>query len=497
MKLHQLILAILITGLFGCQGKKNEVTIIGKINGDILDKIEYTVPINGVCNYAFKEAVLTDSLGNFTITMNIEKPSFVKIFIPGKAYGTLIVEAGINYDVNFNLESKENTFIVICDNQKGQDAYNLLPNPDHIQSAAREFTKDSVASVIKLKLKSLKDNEIALFDELLSNKDISEEFFQLVKLDRECYYSAVQVTVALLKHFEDSRKNNGVFTSEIEKMLEETFAEVSPTTNFLISSPWYYSLAENFIKYNEYPDNPTDIEKLKEFFKNGFRHTHHIKESKKHLTSNMLEYYDATYLFNKCLQKKYEKELISLFEEFKTDFPNSEYTRYLKPMVSPIVEFHKKKEKPFNENIKFINGYEGINLLKKSVSSMKGKKVYVDVWATWCGPCKAEFEHKEELKKLLLSKNIKILYISIDKEDKSKQWKDMIKFYNLEGYHIRANQKLNEDLRKIFNRNGSISIPWYILIDENGDIIKEHAKRPSQIEELEKQIDESFNMVKK
>ena len=66
----------------------------------------------------------------------------------------------------------------------------------------------------------------------------------------------------------------------------------------------------------------------------------------------------------------------------------------------------------------------------------------------------------------------------------------MIKFYNLEGYHIRANKQLEAELRKIFDNNGSISIPWYILIDNDGNILRRHAKQPSQINELEKEINE-------
>lgn len=480
--------AILLTVFFGCETKRNEVNITGKIYGEIPESINYTLPINGVCDYAFKESILPDTLGNFAIKIEIEKPSFVRLFIPGKTNAILLVEQGMNYDVNFNLESKENNIKITCENQKGQDTYNALPNPGHIQLGAKEFFKDSVAVNIKSKLLSLKENEIDLFANLLSDGVISEDFFQLVKLDRECYYSAVQGTVALIKKYEDERLKDGTFSPEIKQMWEESFAETSPMKIALIRSPWYYSLAENYIMYNEYTDDSFDFDKLKEKNAHGLRHTHNIEEAKRYLSSNLLEYYNATYLFTACLQKKYEKELISLFDEFKKDFPNSEYTKYLEPTVSPIVEFQKEKEKPFSENVKFVDGYEGINSLKESVSSLKGKKVYVDVWATWCGPCKKEFEHKAQLKKLLASKNMEILYISIDRDENESQWKDMIKFYGLEGYHVRANQELNEDLRKIFNRNGSISIPWYLIIDANGNVIEKHASRPSQLNELENEL---------
>lgn len=491
MKHYHLILTILLAGLFSCQTNKHEVIINGKILGEVPRKIEYTLPIDGVSSFAFKDSVQADSLGNFTIKIEIEKPVFVKILIPMKMNAPLLIEAGMDYDVVFNLAPGINNFEILSENRKGQDAYKALPNPGHAQIGARDFLKDSVASDIKSKIKTLRDNEIAQFDTLLSNGDISDGFYQLVKMDREVYYATIQGTVALIKKYEDLRLNNGIFSPEIKQMWKESFAETTPTSNNLMRSPWYFPLVENYILCKEYTDESFDYNKLKETFDKGLRHTHSIEEAKKYLSSTMLEYYTASYLYNEAIQKQYEKELISLFEDFKKDFPNSEYTRHIEPLIDPIVDFHKKKDAPYSKDVHFIPDYENINSLSESVKSLKGRKVYVDVWATWCGPCKKEFEHKAQLKELLASNDMEILYISIDDDRSDTKWKEMIKFYNLEGHHIRANEKFVKNLREIFNQDGSISIPWYIIIDENGKIMKEHASRPSQIKDLEKEINDN------
>jgi thiol-disulfide isomerase/thioredoxin len=185
-----------------------------------------------------------------------------------------------------------------------------------------------------------------------------------------------------------------------------------------------------------------------------------------------------------CYPHNYEKELISLFEQFTKDYPNSEYSKYIKPEIDEIVKYHQAIEGQFDETMRFMENYENINTLEEALKPLKGKKVYIDIWATWCSPCKYEFKHQKALKKILDEQDIQQLYISVDRDDRDQLWKNGIKFYGLSGTHIRANQEFTMDLYKRYDRNAKnlhMEIPWYILVDENGNIINEHAKNPSEI----------------
>src|SRR5690625_7878965 len=58
--------------------------------------------------------------------------------------------------------------------------------------------------------------------------------------------------------------------------------------------------------------------------------------------------------------------------------------------------------------------YENYNGGKTSLESLRGKYVYIDVWATWCGPCLREIPYLKEVEKDYRNKNIEFVAISID-----------------------------------------------------------------------------------
>jgi len=123
-----------------------------------------------------------------------------------------------------------------------------------------------------------------------------------------------------------------------------------------------------------------------------------------------------------------------------------------------------------------------IKSLEEAIKPMLGKKIYIDIWATWCKPCIMEFAHNEALKKILAENDVQQLYISLDYDSNDKNWKDYVKKYNLTGTHIRASGEFSSDILKLFfNAGKMVSIPRYILIDEEGNVMKNNAKRPSQL----------------
>jgi len=120
--------------------------------------------------------------------------------------------------------------------------------------------------------------------------------------------------------------------------------------------------------------------------------------------------------------------------------------------------------------------YENYKGGTTSLNDLKGKYVYVDVWATWCGPCKREIPFLQEVEKAYHGKNIEFVSISVDKEKDHETWKQMVADKELGGIQLYADKDWQSDFVQGYKING---IPRFILIDPKGNIVSANAPRPS------------------
>ena len=109
-----------------------------------------------------------------------------------------------------------------------------------------------------------------------------------------------------------------------------------------------------------------------------------------------------------------------------------------------------------------------------SLADFKGSLVYVDVWATWCGPCKREIPHLLELEKDYHGQNIVFLSVSVDEDENYDAWATMLDEKEMGGVQLFASgwSKIAKD----YKING---IPRFMLFDSEGNIIDVKAPRPS------------------
>jgi len=122
--------------------------------------------------------------------------------------------------------------------------------------------------------------------------------------------------------------------------------------------------------------------------------------------------------------------------------------------------------------------YENHKGGKTKLEDLRGKYVYIDVWATWCGPCIAEIPHLKKVEEKYHGKNIEFVSISVDVEKDYEKWKKMVTDKQLGGVQLYADKNWTSDFIKAFGIN---AIPRFILIGPDGKVIKADAARPSSV----------------
>ena len=143
------------------------------------------------------------------------------------------------------------------------------------------------------------------------------------------------------------------------------------------------------------------------------------------------------------------------------------------------------EEAELSSNIKrYVVDYTGEEFLRLLRKQYSGQVLYVDFWATWCSPCFEDMKLVEPIKQHFSDKDVTFVYLCSNSNETS--WNKRLKEFDPEGEHYFLTNRLTTDLYKRFEITG---IPRYLLIDKSGNIVNEHAPRPSDKKQLIDQIE--------
>ena len=124
-----------------------------------------------------------------------------------------------------------------------------------------------------------------------------------------------------------------------------------------------------------------------------------------------------------------------------------------------------------NDEVKDMS--DGEKILSKLIEPYKGKLVLVDVWGTWCSPCKRALSHSKELYERMAPYDIVFLYLANNSDEDS--WKNVIKEYNVTGDNV-VHYNLPGEQQSAVERFLRVnSYPTYRLIDRNGNMLDVNA----------------------
>lgn len=165
----------------------------------------------------------------------------------------------------------------------------------------------------------------------------------------------------------------------------------------------------------------------------------------------------------------------TLVDNFLETSSNRDYKNYLTTKVSFSKTLSQgSPAKPFK--LKDIDGKE------VSLKDFLGKTVYLDFWASWCGPCIYDMKFMETVK-AKFQDEVVFIQISLDNEV---EWREAVKMYEVKGINLRV-----DDNNAVSKSYGVTGIPAYYLIDKKGNFAVSQVSDPSNDEgqELIRQIE--------
>lgn len=118
--------------------------------------------------------------------------------------------------------------------------------------------------------------------------------------------------------------------------------------------------------------------------------------------------------------------------------------------------------------------YPDVNGKMVALSDFKGKVVFVDVWATWCGPCRQELPYLKKLEEEMKGKDVVFIGVSVDELKNRDKWVKFIKDEKLPGVQLLAGPggKISQDYK-------ITGIPRFMVFDREGNIVEANSPRPS------------------
>lgn len=160
---------------------------------------------------------------------------------------------------------------------------------------------------------------------------------------------------------------------------------------------------------------------------------------------------------------------VNTYHDFMASVSNQEYK---KEIESTYANYKMMQGNAMSPDFNFTD----VNGKLVSLKSLRGKYVYIDVWATWCAPCKAEIPFLQKVEHDYEGKNIYFVSLSVDRMADKPKWISYVKDHKLGGIQLMSDNDFNSEFVKKYNIN---SIPRFILIDPTGKIVDGDAKRPS------------------
>jgi thiol-disulfide isomerase/thioredoxin len=459
------------------------------------NKVDYSNP---------KEVVITGTIKNFEKYPDI---SVVEVYVNDPGLSTQVtynskIDSNGNFAIRFYLYLPQDILLSY------RDLITMLAHPG-----------DS----INVEFDAKYDNDVDVYSSIKFSGDASESNSQLAKylkvhhanfLSSDDYFKYhKELATNEFVAFRDSIKN--VMNERRDKFIKET----NPTEEVKLWTYWnveadymnelllhsyhytsennlklndwkyeitYYSFLDSLNKIDEYSLINTSVSNLLPnyifgFYVGGIVRLENDSLYKTDKFDSLLFYSVASFDKSELVKQL----MITQFVNFSLeDYDTTAYIKYktqidkyvTAPYLIKPLNAHYKKVKDYLTNPEIssktimdsIRTSDAKEVFSSLLAKHKDKVLYIDCWATWCSPCRAEMPHSKKLMQKFEGKDIEFIFLCIDSEKDG--WKAMLSELQISGTHYFLNKAESSALRNILGISG---VPHYLLIDKNGVIVKQ------------------------
>lgn len=433
--------------LIGVSCKKEMVVDYTIISGKVINKAGDFTILSPNDRSFFKSLTLSED-GSFRDTLRVDEGFYM--VHDGKNLVSLFIENGMDININADVNDFINTLII---SGKGSEASNYYIEKDKIKSELIgkevDFNKlgeeahKAKAHELKKAIEKVLDTFNGLPEDFKTKEQRNLHYTYLKQLDYEFlhrHYAELpefNISEGYLAELDDidyENEEDYTFSSSYKQLVKGHFRKKGMELSHSKSIPNDIAYIETL---GEIKNDKIKNELLFSYSVNGITYTESLED-----------FYNA--FMEVSSVDGHKDQITETYNQLK---------RLLKGNPSP----------------KFVN-YENYNGGTTSLDDLKGKYVYIDVWATWCGPCIAEIPHMKKVEKEYQGRAIEFVGISADQPAAYDTWKEMVADKALVGIQLLADNNFDSEFIQGYLIKG---IPRFILIDPNGNIVDSNAPRPS------------------
>ena len=361
-----------------------------------------------------------------------------------------------------------------------------------------EMRQDSLPHRTYAVIENFHKRDKKIIDSLIINQKPSNEF-----IDAWNYHLKYVRLASFYEKYSSLKTSKG---AELERnqsswvnILTALQNEIPISDDKALIAPSYHAYLQTFLKMrhddlvNDFKYKPYDF--YREWFEGDSLKGKSImqKDMYNQLKQKLIERYfngkvkEQMYalLFDLMIQGQNFSNVKSIFNDFNKQFPNSQFISYFEKPIKDVIS---RLDKPISTKAVFLDE-KSIAKWDNILSHFKGKTVLIDMWGTWCRPCREELNtHSAALKKHFKNKGLTFLYVANYDNDREK-WKQVVALYKLEGNHILASEDLTID---IMRKVKGVGYPTYAIIDKYGKVELSKAGYPMDREVLITQLEEAL-----